>query len=156
MSGTPSIVNLLRIWIGLIGMVAVGSTIRCFIAPNYAYEMIFSIDQNNVSALTSRLFGVWTFLSGVVRVMCAFDLHNRSLYHLTLFTFVLALVYFVSEVFIYKTAKLESAGILAPLLISSSTIVLMLVGYWFVETEDLRAKLGDENESLVTKAKKKK
>ncbi|KAK3749759.1 hypothetical protein RRG08_046264 [Elysia crispata] len=156
MSGTPSLVNLLRIWIGLIGFVAVGSTIQCFLSPSYATDLIFTVDQNNVTALTSRLFGVWTFLAGVLRVMCAVDLHNKSLYHLTLFTFVLVLVYFVSEVFIYKTARLESAGILAPLVISSSSILLMLAGYWYVENEDPRAKFGDENESLVFKRMKNK
>ena len=47
MSGTPSLVNLLRIWIGLIGFVAVGSTIQCFLSPSYATDLIFTVDQNN-------------------------------------------------------------------------------------------------------------
>lgn len=156
MSGTPSFVNLLRIWIGFIGTVAVGSTIQCFLSPGYAFERIYTTNEDNVTALTTRLFGIWTFVSGALRVMCAVDLHNKTLYHLTLLTFIIAFGHFLSEVFVYKTASIDKPGILAPLLISSTTIMLMLIGYWFVSAEDPRAKVGDENDRLILKQKKSK
>ncbi|GFR57976.1 full-length cDNA clone CS0DC006YI13 of Neuroblastoma of Homo sapiens (human) [Elysia marginata] len=140
MSGAPSFINLLRIWIGLIGTVAVGSTIQCFLSPSYTFDRIYTINEGNVTALTTRLFGVWTFLAGALRVTCALDLHNRTLYHLTLLSFILALVHFVSEVFVYKTASVESAGILAPLLVSSKSPVnrlnLLLSGNRYIDSVD--------------------
>ncbi|GFO48194.1 ergosterol biosynthetic protein 28 [Plakobranchus ocellatus] len=154
MSGTPSFVNLLRIWIGFVGVIAFGSAVQCFINPNYIYERIYTSNNENVSTLTSRLFGVWTFLSGSLRVMCALDLYNKRLYHVTLLSFILALGHFISEVYIYRTAQLQSAGILAPLFVSSTSILLMLIGYTYVGEEDPRAKFGNENDILVPKKKK--
>lgn len=40
------------------------------------------------------------------------------LYHITLWTFVLALGHFLSEAFIYKTAPL-TIGVIAPLIVAS-------------------------------------
>lgn len=40
------------------------------------------------------------------------------LYHITLWIFVLALVHFLSEAFIYKTAPL-TIGVMAPLIVAS-------------------------------------
>lgn len=50
-------------------------------------------------------------------ITCFFLLFN-SLYHLTLFTFFLALAHFLAEVFIYHTAAL-TIGIMAPLMVAS-------------------------------------
>lgn len=51
------------------------------------------------------------------RVITCFLLSN-SLYYITLFTFVVALAHFLSEVFIYHTAAL-TMGIMAPLMVAS-------------------------------------
>lgn len=50
-------------------------------------------------------------------VITCFLLSN-SLYYITLFTFVVALAHFLSEVFIYHTAAL-TMGIMAPLMVAS-------------------------------------
>lgn len=43
---------------------------------------------------------------------------SHRLYHITLWTFVLALGHFLSEAFIYKTAPL-TIGVMAPLIVAS-------------------------------------
>lgn len=50
-------------------------------------------------------------------ITCFFLLSN-SLYYITLFTFFLALVHFLSEVFVYHTAAL-TIGVMAPLMVAS-------------------------------------
>ncbi|XP_009944678.1 PREDICTED: probable ergosterol biosynthetic protein 28, partial [Leptosomus discolor] len=63
-------------------------------------------------------------------------LHLTSLYYITLFTFSLALVHFLSEVFIYHTAAL-TIGIMAPLMVASFSILGMLIGLQYLEVEAL-------------------
>ncbi|XP_010168414.1 probable ergosterol biosynthetic protein 28, partial [Antrostomus carolinensis] len=63
-------------------------------------------------------------------------LHLASLYYITLFTFFLALVHFLSEVFIYHTAAL-TIGVMAPLMVASFSILGMLIGLQYLEVEAL-------------------
>ncbi|NP_001232152.1 ergosterol biosynthetic protein 28 homolog precursor [Taeniopygia guttata] len=63
-------------------------------------------------------------------------LHLTSLYHITLFTFFLALAHFLSEVFIYHTAAL-TIGVMAPLMVASFSIMGMLIGLQYLEVEAL-------------------
>ena len=51
---------------------------------------------------------------------------SNSLYYITLFTFFLALVHFLSEVFIYHTAAL-TIGIMAPLMVASKWNLLCIL-----------------------------
>ncbi|XP_010136074.1 PREDICTED: probable ergosterol biosynthetic protein 28, partial [Buceros rhinoceros silvestris] len=62
--------------------------------------------------------------------------HLTSLYYITLFTFFLALVHFLSEVFIYHTAAL-TIGVMAPLMVASFSILGMLIGLQYLEVEAL-------------------
>uniref|UniRef100_A0A663MBQ4 Ergosterol biosynthesis 28 homolog n=1 Tax=Athene cunicularia TaxID=194338 RepID=A0A663MBQ4_ATHCN len=89
-----------------------------------------------VNGLQARTFGVWTLLSSVIRCLCAIDIRNRTLYYITLFTFFLALVHFLSEVFIYHTAAL-TIGVMAPLMVASFSIMGMLIGLQYLEVEAL-------------------
>ncbi|KAL8599504.1 ergosterol biosynthesis protein [Nucella lapillus] len=81
-----------------------------------------------VTGLAARLFGIWTLLASALRFACAVDIHNKTLYHLTFLSFILALGHFVSEVCLYNTARL-TLGVCAPLIVSSISIIMMAVGY---------------------------
>ncbi|NXX86000.1 ERG28 protein, partial [Urocolius indicus] len=92
-----------------------------------------------VNGLQARTFGIWTLLSSVIRCLCAIDIRNQTLYYITLFTFFLALVHFLSEVFIYHTAAL-TIGVMAPLMVASFSILGMLIGLQYLEVEALSQK----------------
>ncbi|XP_009584669.1 PREDICTED: probable ergosterol biosynthetic protein 28, partial [Fulmarus glacialis] len=61
---------------------------------------------------------------------------GTNLYYITLFTFFLALVHFLSEVFIYHTTAL-TIGVMAPLMVASFSILGMLIGLQYLEVEAL-------------------
>ncbi|KAH9494455.1 ergosterol biosynthesis protein [Bulinus truncatus] len=145
---TPTFINVLRIWLALVAVMAFGNTIQCFISSNYLFERLYTVNEKNVSGLAARLFGVWTLLSGIIRILCAFFIYNKTLYFSTLMSFFIAFGHFTSEVFVFNTAAL-TVGIIAPMIVSSLSIGLMLFGLRFLEEEDSRFKFVDENEELL-------
>ncbi|XP_025103719.1 probable ergosterol biosynthetic protein 28 isoform X2 [Pomacea canaliculata] len=102
-----------------------------------------------VTSLAARLFGIWTLLSGILRFACAINIHNKILYHLTFFSFFLAFGHFVTELYPYETAEL-SLGVLAPLTVSSMSIILMSVGYFFLGHNVVPVKEGENRKTKIT------
>ncbi|KAI0237589.1 putative ergosterol biosynthetic protein 28 [Lamellibrachia satsuma] len=131
---------------------AFGNTISCFYGHQFLADKLYTAAPNEVNGLAARLFGVWTMLSAVLRLCCAVDIHNKSIYNLTLVSFFLAFIHFVLEIYVYKTATL-SVGVLAPLLVSGVSIVWMLTGYYYLNKP---TEMESEDKMGMLKKKKKK
>ncbi|KAM6446039.1 ergosterol biosynthetic protein 28 homolog [Rhynochetos jubatus] len=128
--------NVLRSWLVMVSVIAAGNTLQSFRDHGFLSEKLYTASPGLVNGLQARTFGVWTLLSSVIRCLCAVDIRNRTLYYITLFTFFLALVHFLSEVFIYRTAAL-TIGVMAPLMVASFSIMGMLIGLQYLEVEAL-------------------
>ncbi|XP_064919972.1 ergosterol biosynthetic protein 28 homolog [Columba livia] len=128
--------NVLRSWLVMVSVIAAGNTLQSFRDHSFLSEKLYTASPGLVNGLQARTFGVWTLLSSVIRCLCAIDIRNRTLYYITLFTFFLALVHFLSEVFIYHTAAL-TIGVMAPLMVASFSILGMLIGLQYLEVEEL-------------------
>uniref|UniRef100_A0A8B9MII3 Ergosterol biosynthesis 28 homolog n=1 Tax=Accipiter nisus TaxID=211598 RepID=A0A8B9MII3_9AVES len=143
--------NVLRSWLVMVSVIAAGNTLQSFRDHSFLSEKLYTASPGLVNGLQARTFGVWTLLSSVIRCLCAIDIRNRTpdnardfqciiehsfLYYITLFTFFLALVHFLSEVFIYHTAAL-TIGVMAPLMVASFSILGMLIGLQYLEVEAL-------------------
>ncbi|XP_069574678.1 ergosterol biosynthetic protein 28 homolog isoform X1 [Brachyistius frenatus] len=128
--------NVLRSWLLMVSVIAMGNTVQSFRDHSFLSEKLYTGTPGFVNGLQARTFGIWTLLSSIIRCACAIDIQNRTLYHITLWTFVLALGHFLSEAFIYKTAPL-TIGVMAPLIVASFSIVAMLIGFQCLpETEE--------------------
>ncbi|XP_077476845.1 ergosterol biosynthetic protein 28 homolog isoform X1 [Stigmatopora argus] len=128
--------NVLRSWLVMVSVIAMGNTVQSFRDHSFLSEKLYTGTPEFVNGLQARTFGIWTLLSSIIRCACAIDIHNRTLYHITLWTFVLALGHFLSEAFIYKTAPL-TIGVMAPLIVASFSIIGMLIGFQcFPETPE--------------------
>ncbi|XP_003408832.2 ergosterol biosynthetic protein 28 homolog isoform X1 [Loxodonta africana] len=126
--------NVLRSWLVMVAIIAMGNTLQSFRDHTFLYEKLYTGKPDLVNGLQARTFGIWTLLSSVIRCLCAIDIHNKTLYHITLWTFLLALGHFLSELFVYGTAA-PTIGVLAPLMVASFSILGMLVGLRYLEVE---------------------
>ncbi|XP_075470816.1 ergosterol biosynthetic protein 28 homolog [Ascaphus truei] len=122
----------LRSWLMMVSIIAAGNTLQSFRDHSFLSDKLYTGRPGQVNGLQARTFGVWTLLSSVIRCACAIDIRNKTLYHLTLWTFVLALGHFLSEVFVYHTAEM-TIGVMAPLMVASFSILGMLIGFQYVE-----------------------
>ncbi|KAM9202850.1 ergosterol biosynthetic protein 28 homolog isoform 1-T1 [Dugong dugon] len=126
--------NVLRSWLVMVAIIAMGNTLQSFRDHTFLYEKLYTGKPDLVNGLQARTFGIWTLLSSVIRCLCAIDIHNKTLYHITLWTFLLALGHFLSELFVYGTAA-PTVGVLAPLMVASFSVLGMLVGLRYLEAE---------------------
>nr|XP_014331975.1 PREDICTED: probable ergosterol biosynthetic protein 28 [Bos mutus] len=90
--------------------------------------------RHTVNGLQARTFGVWTLLSSVVRCLCAIDIHNKTLYYITLWTFFIGMGHLLFELFVFGTVA-PMIFILAILTVASISILGMLVGLRHLEAE---------------------
>ncbi|KAH6685903.1 transmembrane domain-containing protein [Plectosphaerella plurivora] len=62
-----------------------------------------SIAKDQVTPLAARLFGTWTLIASLVRMYAAYNLKYGHMYDLAIWTYIIALGHFSSEMFIYKS-----------------------------------------------------
>lgn len=138
-----NVLRSLQGWICVVGIMALGNTISCFLDHSFLGKRLYTGSAEKINDLVARLFGMWTLVSALLRIGCAFYITVKPLYHLTFISFVLAFAHFTSEVLVFKTATL-TIGVLTPLIISSVSMVGMLIGYWCMyKTEETK-----ENDNL--------
>ncbi|KAK3609692.1 hypothetical protein CHS0354_017545 [Potamilus streckersoni] len=125
-------ISTLRIWLSVLTLMAMGSTIHSFLDPNFLGKKLYTKSPSTANSFASRLYGLWNFLSAAIRFCCVLQIHNKTVYNLTVFSFLLMLGHFISEILIFKTADLDS-GVIASLIISVVSILAMLYGYRYLE-----------------------
>jgi hypothetical protein len=92
-----------------------------------------------VTPLQARTFAVWTLTSAIVRGYAAYHIDEKmyislhlaflfmsglymcSIYDMALFTYLIAFGHFISELLIFRTAKIN-AGVMSPVVVSCEFI----------------------------------
>ncbi|KAG5206914.1 hypothetical protein JEQ12_018487 [Ovis aries] len=95
--------NVLRIWLMMTSIIAAGGSLQSFRDHTFLYEKLYTSKPDLVNGLQARTFGLWTLLSSVVRCLCAIDIHNKTLYYITLWTFFIGMGHFLFELFVFGT-----------------------------------------------------
>ena len=85
---------------------------------------------SQVTPLSARTFGTWTFLSAIIRFYGAYRLDDGDMYKLVLWTFVLAQIHFGTEWLVFGTARL-GVGLLPSLMVASGSLVWMVCQWGF-------------------------
>ena len=106
---------------------SVGNTIQAYLTTKNTQEIYV---QSDINALASRIFGIYTLVAAVIRFYAAYSIDNPQLYQLALSTFAIAWGHFVSELLVFKTAKLGRATA-GPLVVSTVSLVWMFTQWGF-------------------------
>jgi len=61
--------------------------------------------KDQVTPLAARLFGTYTFMAGIIRLIACYQIENKGMYWLSIWTHAIAGVHFTSEWLVFKTIK---------------------------------------------------
>lgn len=100
------------------------NSVQCYLTTTYT-RRVYSRAGAQVTPLSARTFGTWTFVSALVRLAAAFDATSRPLYLLAFATYAIAFAHFASELLLYRTTSWGS-GLMGPAVVSTSSMVWML------------------------------
>ncbi|KAF8984751.1 ergosterol biosynthesis protein [Entomortierella lignicola] len=121
--------GLLPKWLWIVGVTSFLNTFQAFVTLT-ATRRIYANKPHEVTGLSGRTFGVWTLLSSVIRLYGAYHLQFAPMYNITLATFGIAWVHFMSEFFVFKTAKV-TGPFLAPCVVATSSLIWMYSQYGY-------------------------
>ncbi|KAI6006522.1 Erg28 like protein-domain-containing protein [Pisolithus orientalis] len=129
----PKDEGLLPKWQLLVVAMAVFNTIQNFATLKLTRKLYTRVAPNHVTALQARTFAVWTLTAAIVRGYAAYHIHDKRIYDMALFTYLIAFGHFSSEILIFRTARLNSAA-LSPVIVSTVSLIWMLRHYDFYVT----------------------
>ncbi|KAK2057393.1 Erg28 like protein [Colletotrichum caudatum] len=90
------------------------------------------VDQ--ATPLAARCFGTWTFLTSIVRLYAAYHLRHAHMYDLAIWTYVVALGHFASELFVFKSMTFGLPQIFPFTLATTALIWMPLVRPFYVDS----------------------
>lgn len=103
--------------------ISIGNSIQAYSTVAYT-KRVYSGAPNEVTPLSARTFGTWTFVSAVVRIYAAYFIHEQKMYELAFAMLLGANFHFMMEWLVFKTAR-WGPGLSGPIIISSVSIVWM-------------------------------
>jgi len=89
--------------------------------------------SDQLTPLASRLFGTWTLITCVVRCYAAYNLHIGPIYNIAIWTYVVALGHFASELFVYKSMTFGLPQLFPFTLATTALIWMPMVRDYYVE-----------------------
>ncbi|KAH7412591.1 hypothetical protein BKA64DRAFT_740391 [Cadophora sp. MPI-SDFR-AT-0126] len=145
----PQHEGILPKWMLFVSLVALGNSIQSYLTISYTARLyagpklptpiLSSTDKSKPSKapsnspatpLQSRTFGTWTLIQSLVRIYAAYNISNPQFYELAFLTYVVAWGHFMSEWWIFGTARIGE-GLIFPVTIASGTLVWMWLQWGF-------------------------
>ncbi|KAK7454644.1 ergosterol biosynthesis protein [Stygiomarasmius scandens] len=114
-------------WQLVVATTALFNTVQNFLTLKLT-KRIYSRSPDAVNALQARTFAIWTLTSAVVRAYAAYHIHEKSVYDITMFTYLIAFGHFSSEFFIFRTTRFN-APVISPFIVSVGSLVWMFTQY---------------------------
>ncbi|KAK3701915.1 ergosterol biosynthesis protein [Vermiconidia calcicola] len=121
----PPSEGLLPKWLLFISVVSIGNSIQSYMSLKGTREVYAGSSPSAVTPLSARTFGTWTAITSIIRLYGAYNIDNKAVYELCMWTFGIAWLHFVSEWLAFGTAKL-GRGLAGPLIVATATGTWML------------------------------
>ncbi|KAL8806875.1 MAG: hypothetical protein Q9200_004882 [Gallowayella weberi] len=129
MSVLPESSGLLPYWLLVVVAFSVLNTVQCYNSAGFARRTFNGpTSGTEVTPFAGRLFGSWSFLSGLVRFYAAYNINDKNLYLLALSTYLIVLTHFAGELLVFGTMKVGKR--LAPPLFVATTSVIWMLTQW--------------------------
>jgi hypothetical protein len=106
-----------------VSIISVANSIQAYSTLTYTRE-IYGLAPNQVTSLSGRTFGTWTFLSSIIRLYAALNIHDPLVFQLALATYGVAWGHFMGEWMVFGTARWGRA-LAGPVVVSTGTLVWM-------------------------------
>ncbi|KAI2606569.1 ergosterol biosynthesis protein-like protein Erg28 [Hypoxylon sp. NC1633] len=101
-------------------------TVVCYVSsPTAALRQFSGPKAPPPHPLLAHTYGVKNFYTSCIRFYAAYYITNPQVYDLAFWTFVGVLFLYVTEVFVYKSARLREASF--PFVIAGSSVVWMVL-----------------------------
>lgn len=125
---------IVRIWFAVMSIVNLGDSFQFFLNHSLLSTQFYTLSQHYANPAFGRIYGILLFLLAALRFSCAINIHNKSIYNLTLLSFTLLFGNILLELFVFKSASVNFY-ILLNLFLSGVSITLLLLGFYFVRIE---------------------
>jgi hypothetical protein len=114
----------LSYWLLVVSFMSLFGTLQAFYSTALLKQFQFNLKQQEVTPLAGRLFGCWTTLATLIRVCCALEPSNVTVYRLTIATFILAISLFIHAVIIARAMSFRNA--MMPMVFALPSFVWMV------------------------------
>lgn len=110
-------------WLLLVSFMSLFGTIQAFSTTALLKQFQFNLAQEEVTPMAGRLFGCWTTLATLLRINCALEPQNRSIWRLTYITFLVAAGFYGHNYFVAKT--IDTRNVLMPMCFALPSLLWM-------------------------------
>ncbi|KIK63116.1 hypothetical protein GYMLUDRAFT_41436 [Collybiopsis luxurians FD-317 M1] len=125
----PSSDGWLPIWQLVVASAAVFNALQNYTTLKLT-QRLYARAPQLVNPLQARAFGTWTLTSAVIRAYAAYHIHEKAVYDIAIFSYLIAFSHFTSELLIFKSCKLNGP-VLSPFIVSSLSLLWMIIQYDF-------------------------
>ncbi|XP_069116789.1 ergosterol biosynthetic protein 28 homolog [Argopecten irradians] len=155
MNRSLQFISVLRSCIAVIALMTFGNALQCFVDPSFLKNRLYT-NFHDDHGLTSRIVGIWTLITAVLRFTCAIDIYNKPIFGLTILSSFAVLVHYIAEIFYYRTTDLMPATSIQ-IFVSGILIVGLCCCYPFLDRSKLIQTIEDiqdTNKTLLAKHRK--
>lgn len=111
-------------WLLVVSMMSLFGTVQAFYSTKLLKQFQFNLAPQEVTPLAGRLFGCWTTLATLLRVCCALEPTNLTVYRLTVCTFILAMSLYGHAFFIARIINFRN--VMMPMVFALPSFIWMV------------------------------